>query len=154
MIAAAAHEPYTMRAPCPRCGSTRGSLKETGAQDCVYCLDCATFCYNAPRAETGKPVRHVRTRARIKPKQRARIIMRANTRCELCGASKELHVGHLLSVDAARKEGMPEEEINSDENLAAICESCNYGLGDEPVPLRLAIAIVMARAKRLREVTK
>jgi ribosomal protein S14 len=145
---------FTLRSPCPRCGSSRGLIKETGAQDCVYCFDCGTFCYNAPRAETGKPVRHVRTRAGIKPKQRARIIMRANTRCELCGSSKDLHVGHLLSVDAARHEGMTEAEINSDDNLAAMCDACNLGVGNEPVPLRLAIAIAMARAKRLREVMK
>lgn len=146
-----AEEPYSMRSPCPDCGSERGRISERGAQDCVFCFECGRFCYNAPRVETGKPVRHVRTRSVVKPSVRARIIMRANTRCELCGSSKDLQVGHLLSVDAAKEAEIPESDYDSEENLAAMCAECNLGLGSEPVPLRLAVAIVMARCKRLKE---
>jgi hypothetical protein len=45
------------------------------------------------------------------------------------------------------RQGLTEIEINDDENLAALCEECNLGLGDETVPLRLAIAMVLARVR-------
>lgn len=51
----------------------------------------------------------------------------------------------------AERDGLTDEEINSDDNLAAFCDECNLGLGKQPVPLRLAVALVMAR-QRPREV--
>jgi len=42
---------------------------------------------------------------------------------------------------------MTDQEINSDENLAAFCEECNLGMGKTPISLRLAVAIVRARIK-------
>ena len=143
-------EPYRMRKPCVSCGSEFGRIRETGAQDCVYCL-CGRFQYNAPRVETGKAVRTVTTvHNGIKPKQRARILVeRAGCRCELCGSTKgELHVGHLLSVEVGLKQGLTEDELNDDENLAAMCAECNLGIGRNPIPLRLAVALQMARVRR------
>lgn len=144
---------HALRAPCSACGSTNGKIIERGSQDCVYCRDCERYQYNAPRAETGKPVRHVKTRETISPAQRARILMvRANGRCEICGTDKrELHVAHLLSLDAGLEQGLTESELNDDENLCAMCDACNLGLGKNPVPLRLAVALQMARIRRVRE---
>lgn len=145
--------PHVLRDPCSACGGMTGKIIERGAQDCVYCLECERFQYNAPRAETGKPVRHVKTREAISPSQRARIlIVRANGRCEICGTDKrELHVAHLLSVSAGREAGMSDDELNHDENLCAMCDSCNLGLGKNPVPLRLAVKIAMARMRNIKE---
>jgi len=70
---------------------------------------------------------------------------RATGRCELCGSRAELHVGHLLSAEAGLRHGLTEATLNSDENLAAMCAACNLGIGKEVVPLRLAIAMLLAR---------
>ena len=66
---------FQLRKPCHRCGGTNGVIREKGSQDCVYCSRCDGYQYNAPRAETGKPVRHIKTRDVVPPKQRARILM-------------------------------------------------------------------------------
>ena len=140
---------YEMRKPCGKCGSTSGRIEPKGAQDCVYC-DCGAFQYNAPREETGKPVRSVnRKREPFKPSVRAAVLMRASGRCELCGAKPgpegEIHVGHLLSIDDGLRAGIAEAVLNDVENLAAMCDQCNLGIGATTVPLRLAIAMVLAR---------
>lgn len=116
--------PHPLRTPCAQCGGAAGRIKETGSQDCVYCLGCDRFQYNAPRAETGKPVRSVRS-ARdvdISPGLRAHILFeRAGGCCEIChNMGAELHVGHLLSVAAGRAEGMSDADLNSADNLAAM----------------------------------
>jgi 5-methylcytosine-specific restriction endonuclease McrA len=136
---------YPMRAPC-RCGHAVGRLVEKNGQDTVRCLNCDSYCYCAPRAETGREVRNVRTREGIRPSKRTEILIRDGHRCVLCHADGEiLHVGHIISVDAGTKSGMTDDEVNDDENLAAMCEACNLGIGPQPLPLRTAIAIVRAR---------
>lgn len=147
---------YVMRAPCSKCGCPEGVIRERGFQDVVYCRGCGAYCYCAPKSETGKPQRHIKTRDVIPPKQRARIlIVRANGRCEICGAShsgnEPLHVGHLISIKNGRKMGLSEEDLNSDENLAAMCAACNAGLGTDTVPLRLMVRILMTRTRLLKE---
>lgn len=142
-------QPHALRKPCTGCGGTEGYIEPKGAQDVVRCAGCERFQYNAPRTETGKRQRTVSTvHAAIKPKTRARILLRANGHCELCGASGELHVGHLLSVKRGLALGMTEAELNADENLCAMCAECNLGLGKEPVPVRFVVAILMARLRR------
>ncbi len=140
-------ESWKMRQPCPKCGGTEGVIETQSGQDRVFCL-CGAWVYNAPKTETGRAVRSVTTvHNGIKPKLRMRIIERANGHCELCGAKDNLHVGHMISVDAGLKAGMTDAEINSDENLYCSCDECNLGLGKTPIPLRLAVALVMARLK-------
>lgn len=138
-----------MRAPCVACGCTDGVVLERNGQDTVRCTGCDKFQYNAPRTETGRAQRSNATvHDGIKPSQRARIIARALARCEHCGATGPgtiLHVGHILSVEYGLRFGVPDEELNHDENLLALCEACNLGMGCEPMPLRLAVAILRAR---------
>lgn len=136
----------TMRDPCARCGCASGRIQTKSGQDCVFCTGCNAFAYNAPRVETGRAVRSVSTvHSGIKPKQRARLILRANGRCELCGARGDLHVGHVLSVAVGLEHGLTERDLNDDENLVAACPECNLGLGAEPMPTRLLVAILRAR---------
>lgn len=144
---------YAMRASCRRCGSTHGHIESRGNQDCVFC-DCGLFQYNAPRVETGRAVRSVTTvHNGIGPKQRARVLMRDGNACAICHASdKPLHVGHLLSVEVGLECGLTEVELNDDENLAAMCDECNLGLSDRPVPLRLAVAILKANIRALSRI--
>ena len=137
---------YQMRAPCPSCDCMIGRIEERNGQDTVRCNACDRHCYNAPRVETGRAQRSSSTvHAAIKPKQRARILMRASSKCEVCGARGILHVAHIISVDSGLNFGLTEVEINDDENLLCMCEQCNLGLGKEPMPLRVAIAVLRAR---------
>ena len=149
----------TMRRICQKCSGTFGRIETKNGQDCVYCCQCGRHCYNAPKTETGRAARTVTTiHNGIKPNQRMRVLQRATARCEICGkagAGVNLHVGHLMSVKAGIVAGLTEAELNDDENLAAMCEECNSGLGDEPVTLRFVIArLLSARvAMRKRETT-
>lgn len=57
--------------------------------------------------------------------------LRANARCEMCGVpagEAPLHVGRLLSVHDAQHYGLSPPLINSDLNLAAMCQECNMSL--------------------------
>lgn len=145
-------ESFAMRVPCKRCGSTEGYITTRNGQDCVFCSVpwCNRFQYNAPKVETGRASRTVTTiHNGIKPKERIRILERATGRCEICGAKGNLHVGHLLSVENGLKSGMTEYDLNSDENLAAMCEECNLGIGKSTVSLRLSVSILRARLKEV-----
>jgi hypothetical protein len=138
-----------MRDPCG-CGCVEGYIKTKNGNDCVFCAECGDFKYNAPKTETGRAPRTVQTTHRnIKPKQRARILMRANGHCELCGSTINLHVSHLVSVDAGIRLGMSDPEINSDDNLFAGCAQCNLGIGKEIVPPRLLAKMCMARMRNI-----
>lgn len=123
-----------------------GRIKTCNGQDVVRCARCDRYCYNAPKVETGRETRSVSTvHAGIKPKQRARLILRASGRCELCGSRDSLHVGHVLSVADGLEAGLTERELNDDENLVAACAECNLGMGRETMPVRLMVAILRAR---------
>lgn len=135
-----------MREPCKHCGGTEGRLDTRNGQDCVFCIGCNRLSYNAPRAETGREVRRLRTRPDVKPGVRARILERDNGTCVLCHRSDvPLDVGHLISVDAGRKAGLTDAELYDGENLAAMCASCNSGLSSRPVSLRFAVALLRSR---------
>lgn len=136
---------YILREPC-RCGNRTGRLETRGGQDCVFCDRCGRHCYNAPRSETGREVRSLRTRPDIKPGKRARVLERDNATCVLCHRhGVDLDVGHLISVDAGRKLGLTDAELYDEENLAAMCGACNSGLSARPVSLRFAVALLRAR---------
>jgi hypothetical protein len=145
---------HPLRQPCKNCSATAGYIKTAGGQDVVRCAVCDLYQYNAPRVETGREVRTVTTvHAGIKPGQRSRILLRATSHCELCGKGPTdehpLAVGHLLSVREGMELGLTELELNNDENLAAMCDECNSGIGRETVPLRLCFAIIKARANNM-----
>lgn len=146
-------ENYQMRSACDHCESTTGRIVEKNGQDLVICT-CGKYQYCAPRTETGRKARSLSTTHKaIKPKQRSRIIDRANGRCERCGVPCNttrtgLHVGHVVSVKDGHAAGLSDAEINSDENLLAECGECNLGHGSEPIPLRIYIALISARNSR------
>lgn len=107
-----------LRKPCVRCKCTEGRIETRSGQDCVYCVGCDAWQYNAPKTETGRKQRSVSTtHEAIGPKLRSRIIDRANRRCERCGKPAEqaktgLHVGHVVSVADGHAYGLSDAEIN------------------------------------------
>jgi len=145
-VRAAEQQQYVMRAPC-HCGCKYGRIEKKGPNNVVFCLKCKKYAgYNAPKSETGEPQRHVSSRENIKPKKRILILIRDGM-CRLCHRSEPeviLHVGHLLSFEDGRKQGISEELLNSEHNLAAMCEECNLGLGKSSIPLWLAVGILKA----------
>lgn len=139
-----------MRAPCKHCGCTDGYIVTKGGQDTVWCAACDRHCYNAPCSETGRETRTLRTRPSIRPSQRARILMRDNWACIMCHRTDvDLDAGHLVSDHDGRLIGMSEAALLSDDNLAAMCASCNSGWSDQTVPPRLVAAAIMARQNRI-----
>lgn len=141
---------FTMRSPCARCGGTGGHAVDKGGQDVVYCATCSTYAYCRPKAESGRPQRSVRTRPEIKPSTKTRILEQYGHRCVACGNGEAtLHIGHLISVDAYKRfgeqVGMGEAEVWADENLVAMCEECNLGMGNT-----VASVSLMLRAQRMR----
>jgi 5-methylcytosine-specific restriction endonuclease McrA len=117
------------RTPCRSCDTTDALLVIRGNQAVVRCAQCHRHLYNAPKTETGARRRTVKTlRTTIRPAQQARILNRDRGRCILCGSTEELTIGHLLSIEDGARLGATEFELNSDANLAAMCEACNLGL--------------------------
>lgn len=138
-----------MRSACRWCDGTEGTIETKNGQDCVYCIKCQRFQYNAPKTETGRAVRSVSTtHAAIKPTQRFRILERSNRFCEICGRSGgQLHVGHAVSVADGHKVGLTDDILNSDENLLALCDECNLGQGRRTLPLRILAGLLLARVR-------
>jgi 5-methylcytosine-specific restriction endonuclease McrA len=135
----------TLRKACV-CGGKTGRIQPTNGQNCVYCLLCGKFQYNAPRTETGEKRRSIQTTHElITPSKRARVLNRANGRCELCGNLRDLSVGHLLSVADGHAEGLTDAQINSDENLCAMCTECNLGQGQINASARFYMALLVRR---------
>lgn len=153
-------EPWTTTRPCKRdwCANDVGGpafIKESGAQDLVYCAgpdgmdDFHYAGWNVPRHESGKAVRPLGTRPGVAPSKRARILERENCACAVCHrADAPLDVSHIISRDAGVTAGLTDYELESDENLMATCATCNSGQGREPATLRFLIALLHARLSR------
>lgn len=137
----------TDSANCKYCDSTKLSTRAKGPHIELYCQDCERHQQFVRKETAGVSKRTVQsTHAAIRPKDRARVIERATARCEMCGRRDViLNVSHFLSVAEGHAAGLTDDEINCDENLSCMCEECNLGIGRNPVPLRLAVAIIRAR---------
>jgi len=142
-----------LRKPCNNCGCLMGSFVATNGQCVVRCNICERYQYNAPKSETGRQTRSVESRQGIKPSKRARILERANGRCEICGRSPAEHnivlvLGHVLSVDEGKKLKFTDDVLNSDDNLISSCEECNLGQGRRSYPASILLGLVKARLER------
>lgn len=146
-------QPWQMTRPCKQCGHQGdGIIRAKNGQDVVYCGACGKYAgYNAPRTETGRAIRSVSSRPGIAPSKRSRILARDNYTCVLCHRNDApLHIGHLISVDVGLRQGLSELELYDDENLAAMCDECNLGLGSTPVSLRFAVALLKVRLQLIK----
>lgn len=151
--------PFVMREPCRWCLKDEGVEVQVGTvtfvngQDSVRCRRCERHCYNAPRTETGKPQRNVRSRPQLSFGQRERILQRDGGRCFLCGRDPLahgviLHVAHVLSVADGRKQGVEDDVLFDDANLVAACEECNLGMGKLSLEPRIWLALCRAQMGR------
>lgn len=138
----------TMRNPC-RCGCINGLIITKNGQDTVWCAQCNRYAgYNAPRTETGRPRRSLRTRPKISPSQRARVILRDGCACVKCHRRDELVIGHVVSLRDGYAQGMSDKLLYSDANLVALCAECNSGLGGDSIPPHRLLLIFSLRAQR------
>lgn len=140
----------TMRAECSGCGGTTGEIRPKSGQDCVYCCTCNTWQYNAPRLETGRAVRSLSTRPGITPAQRARVLAVHDHACIGCGKRPPdvaLDIDHILGREIAFKHGLLDELIDSEWNLAPMCQECNSGKRWVSEPeVRLMYRVLMLKA--------
>jgi 5-methylcytosine-specific restriction endonuclease McrA len=145
--------PYVMRESCRWCrreGKHQqiGYLRESGGQDVIRCAGCDRACYNAPKYETGKPQRTLKTRADLKPGQRTRILERDGAVCLLCKRREtELHIAHALSVADIKKHGILDIEPNDDANLFVCCEECNLDMRERSVEARIFLHLIAVRIR-------
>ena len=136
---------------CRKCGSGQVRIETRNGQDTVWCKapDCGLYSHNAPRTETGRTVRTLRRRPDIRPSKRSRILDRDNGACIICHRpDADLDVGHLISVEDGKKLGMTEAELYDEENLAAMCSSCNSGYGSMSISPRILLGLIRARINR------
>jgi hypothetical protein len=85
-------------------------------------------------------------RRRISASRQASILNRDHGRCVLCAGREALTIGHLLSLEEGLELGASSELLNSDANLAAMCEACNIGLAHGPKSVNPRLyALVMLR---------
>lgn len=131
---------------CAVCGSKTGIAKRKNGVWQLYC-ECGKWHSTPKIKDIGVKPRKVYRRKTIGLSQRTRIILRAAGACELCRTNKELRVGHMLSVKDGVEMGLTAEFLNSDENIAAMCECCNSGIKEGTIPLRVMGAILMARQR-------
>jgi 5-methylcytosine-specific restriction endonuclease McrA len=95
------------------------------------------------KAEIGIGTRSLSSRPEIKPRVRMNVFRSDGLCCLVCARvaqpGRELVVGHIISVKDAEAAGWPESQTYSEENLAAMCEECNAGLGSTSLdPARVA----------------
>lgn len=150
--------PYQMTRPCLACLKTgvsvmEGTLKTVNGQDTVRCNRCGGLVYNAPRSETGKPQRAVKTREGLSLGQRERILERDGTRCVLCGCDPQNHnvilvVAHAVSVAEGRFLGVSDDDLSDDANLFVACEACNAGMASRSLEPKIMARLVVARINR------
>ena len=143
------NQTHPLRGPCRGCGfEGDGYIRTKGGQDVVRCPQCDRAQYNAPRGETGREVRKLSTRPGISVTTRTRILVRDNRTCVLCHRDDvALDVGHLVSVADGEKSGLTDAQLHGDDNLAAMCASCNSGLSRQTIPLHVAVSIIKARSR-------
>lgn len=148
--------PYKPSRPCPRCGSIKAVVRQSGSQLPVTCTECDQVFYNAPKSELGLVERSVKTlRQDISPGQQARILNRDHGRCMFCGTREELTIGHLLSVADGFRVGATRAELYDDANLAALCEGCNSGLSERSVSLSTCVIMhYLLQTERFQALTR
>jgi 5-methylcytosine-specific restriction endonuclease McrA len=139
---------FAMRNPCPKCDTPDGIIETVNGQDTVRCAWCTAFCYNAPKTETGRGIRSLSQRPNIKPRLRKEIFLRDGGSCIICRSIDRPEVGHLISIADGAKYGIEFDLLHSDENLAVMCATCNNGISDETVPIRLIVKAFMVRHYR------
>lgn len=136
--------------PCASCGATEVAHTEKGPHIAETCAVCGKWRRNVRRSELGLERRSVSTRPTIKPKVRHRVLDRFGFACVACGATAtdvRLQVDHLIPVELAKALGLYDAElIESEVNLAPLCEECNGGKGGLSFSERTMRHLLLAHA--------
>ena len=151
-----------MREPCRWCGFVgSGVVHYRGGQYTVRCGECNRHVYNAPKTELGLRPVTVQTIRDISPADRVYVLFRAAGHCEVPGCGKTFgtevvpHLAHLVSVNDILRLKLPLQEAkrlaNCLENLAALCDECNLGLGKASVNARTLMAIAVKTEESRKE---
>lgn len=125
---------------CHHCFKTSDNpVKHKGPHIEVTCGKCQRHIKFIKKTDCGLNQRNKqKSRANqyvIKPAIRARILLRDKGTCQLCGATNtQMHVDHKQSVNHAIKQGWQSTDINSDNNLWTLCETCNLGKKANCIP--------------------
>lgn len=147
---ALAHEVYQLDLPCG-CGASLAIARPNGPHWEARCGTCDRHLKFVSKAELGiKPITAKVIHEGITKGQRLRLLLRANCRCELCGARIEegnFHASHIVPVEYGVKQGLSPSEVNSDENLMALCAPCNQGMSKMVLPLRTMVMVLFARTQ-------
>lgn len=137
---------------CKKCDSELMWTETVGCNITMRCMVCSTFNGNLSKEDAGiKERTNTSVRHSIPERTKNLVRTRAGCKCELCGklaADSPLHISHLVSIYDGLRFGIPTSTLNSDENLAMMCEECNVDMGNETVPLRLAVTILAIRTRR------
>jgi len=151
-------EPWSLSKPCSRCSEpVAGYLIRTPPPHAgkLFCGNCALFQQWVSKKDLGEPRRSLTPRGEcIGPKQRDQILARDGYRCMLCGAAPPavlLHAGHILSHKDGDVLGLSEQQIDSNDNLMAMCERCNAGLGPRSLTPWLYVALLERRPDDLHD---
>jgi 5-methylcytosine-specific restriction endonuclease McrA len=152
---AAGETPITSRQPCPKCNSTDALRSDRNGQAVVRCRNCHAFLYNAPKVETGERPRTVQAvRPDVKPKVQQAVFERDGQACVLCHRDDvPLTIGHVVSIKDAEELGEVGPWLSGSENLVAMCEACNSGLGGRSL-LPTTYARIVVRLLRVHEATR
>lgn len=119
---------HPLRRDCRKCGHRYGIITTKSGQDVVNCEVCGTYDHCAPKVDTGREPRTLRSRPDISPSRRWRILDIHGHACVACHRTGvELQLAHLISRDDADRHGFLDEIIDSDLNLAPMCAECNSG---------------------------
>lgn len=140
---------FDMSKTCKHCGSSRGTPNMDGVHERVNCAKCGRYVYFRGKVESGRKKRSVSTvHDGLRTSTKAKVKLRSNGMCELCGKSfseSPCHVSHVISVNAGLAHGLTETELNDAENLVALCEECNIGLSDTTLPVRFVARVLRCR---------
>jgi 5-methylcytosine-specific restriction endonuclease McrA len=72
--------------------------------------------------------------------------------CVLCHRHDvPLDVAHIVSVRDGLEQGLSDAVLYSDDNLVAMCASCNSGLSSRTIPAHRQLLLFALRSQRFRD---
>ena len=147
----------SLRRQCS-CGNWSGRSTTKNGQDVIRCSECDEWHFNRPLRESGRPTTSTRSNPGIKPKTKVRVLAAHGHSCISCGRSPALHgvvldIDHIIPVALAKANGIYDELIESEWNLAPMCAECNRGKQDDLNAITVQLMYRVIRLKSLHSAT-
>jgi 5-methylcytosine-specific restriction endonuclease McrA len=142
--------PGGLKRPCKTCGGTDGFAVLHGPGYLACCSRCEKSLggYFVSKVDMGIAKRSVRSQPGVSTTAHSRILERDRWACMECGRRPPdvaLEVGHLISKAQGQFIGMTAGELNSDENLYAVCQECNAGRSTRSIDPIMLFRLMRAR---------